>query len=173
LGALLVVLVGAACGASPAQGRTAPDAERLHRVCRRLRVVSILAVDGAHDRDRSRQRSPHRPAPRLHQQAGGQPPFPVGTIVVKESGDGDLTTRHVFAMVKRGGDFNATGMVNWELFELQNGADGSVSMMWRGVGPTNGDAYGGDATVGCNTCHLSAAPQDFIFTTDLAPLLAP
>jgi hypothetical protein len=104
---------------------------------------------------------------------GGTSPFPIGTIVLKESGDGDPTTRDVFAMVKRGGDFNASGAIDWEWFQLKNGADGSVTMLWRGVGPANGDAYGSDTTGGCNTCHQSAASQDFIFTADLGPLLSP
>ena len=41
----------------------------------------------------------------------GDSSFAVGTVLVKESGDGDLPSRHVFAMVKRGGGFNDTDAV--------------------------------------------------------------
>ena len=34
-------------------------------------------------------------------------------------------------MVKRGGGFNATGAVNWEWYELNNNADGSVVTVAR------------------------------------------
>ncbi len=51
--------------------------------------------------------------------AHGSTSFPVGTIIVKEQDDPALTDRQVFAMVKRGGNYNeANGMgaVNWEFF---------------------------------------------------------
>jgi hypothetical protein len=91
-------------------------------------------------------------------------PFPVGTIIVKEGSEGDPLTRQFFAMVKRGGDYNATGAIGWEWFELQNQADppNSVSIIWRGFGPHAGEIYGGDAKAGCNECHLGA-PHDFVF----------
>lgn len=89
--------------------------------------------------------------------------FPVGSMVVKESGDGDIPSRHVFAMVKRGGDFNADGAINWEWFELTNVDASRVVIAWRGVGPATGDVYGGDATGGCNLCHGSAHASDYVF----------
>lgn len=101
----------------------------------------------------------------------GSTEFPVGTIFVKESGDGDPSQRHVFASVKRGAGFNKTGAVDWEWFELQNGAKDQPTILWRGVGPTNGDAYGGDATGGCNTCHDTKV-WDYAWTAREFHLLA-
>ena len=89
--------------------------------------------------------------------------YPVGTIVVKESGDGDIASRDVFAMVKRGGGFNGDGAVGWEWFALKNVDESRVVIDWRGVGPATGDVYGGDATGGCNVCHASAHASDYIF----------
>jgi len=91
---------------------------------------------------------------------------------VKESGDGDLPSRHVFAMVKRGGGFNAEGAKEWEWFELHNEANGGVTIVWRGVGPATGDAYGGVSTGGCNTCHGGAWRTDFAFSPKLTSMLA-
>ncbi len=86
----------------------------------------------------------------------GSTEFPVGTIIVKEGTDGDVVGRQYFAMVKRGGGENATGAVGWEWFELRNlDANGSVGIVWRGVGPPAGEVYGGDPTAGCNTCHVA------------------
>lgn len=98
--------------------------------------------------------------------------FPVGTILVKESGDGPLPTRHVFAMVKRGGGFNASGAVDWEWFELVHDTSGHVIMMWRGEGPPNGDAYGAGTTGGCNSCHGGAPKTDYVFSPQLTGALA-
>ena len=56
--------------------------------------------------------------------APGSTSFPVGTIFVKESGNGELYTRHVFAMVKRGGGFNPQGARDWEWFELVHDTSG-------------------------------------------------
>ncbi len=90
--------------------------------------------------------------------------FPLRTIIVKETEEADPTKRQVFAMVKRGGDFNANGAVNWEFYELINNADGSVTVSWQGYGPTNPamDIYGGNPNV-CNDCHQKAAPNDYVF----------
>jgi hypothetical protein len=96
--------------------------------------------------------------------------FPVGTIFVKESGGGDVLSRHVFAMVKRGGGFNAKGAVNWEWFELKNTADDRPILDWRGLGPQTGDAYGSDATGGCNGCH-SGEKWDYVWSAQEFELL--
>jgi hypothetical protein len=85
----------------------------------------------------------------------GSTTFPVGTIIVKEGTDGDVIGRQYFAMVKRGGGENADGAVGWEWFELRNLPDGSVGIVWRGVGPPAGEVYGGDPNAGCNTCHVA------------------
>jgi hypothetical protein len=85
----------------------------------------------------------------------GSATFPVGTIIVKEGTDGDVIGRQYFAMVKRGGDENLSGAVGWEWFELRNLPDGTVGIVWRGVGPPAGEVYGGDPNAGCNTCHVA------------------
>jgi hypothetical protein len=87
--------------------------------------------------------------------ASGSTEFPVGTIIVKEGTDGPIAGRQYFAMVKRGGGENADGAKGWEWFELENAADGTPGIRWRGVGPPNGELYGGDPTGGCNTCHVA------------------
>ncbi|HVT07063.1 MAG TPA: hypothetical protein VHO67_06380 [Polyangia bacterium] len=98
----------------------------------------------------------------------GSTAFPVGTIIVKETQEADPTKRQVFAMVKRGGDFNASGAVNWEFYELVNNANGSVTVSWQGYGPTNPsmDLYGGNPNV-CNDCHKKAAANDYIWSAAL------
>ena len=94
--------------------------------------------------------------------------FPIGTIIVKETNEVDPTARQVFALVKRGGDFNPTGAVNWEWFELKNVADGSAAISWHGYGPPSGsaDIYGGNPAV-CNTCHKKAAANDYVWSAAL------
>ncbi|HEY4106201.1 MAG TPA: hypothetical protein VGM44_20015 [Polyangiaceae bacterium] len=90
-----------------------------------------------------------------HAPPHGSTAFPVGTIIVKEGTEGDVIGRQYFAMVKRGGDENTNGAVGWEWFELRNQPDGSVGIVWRGVGPPAGEVYGGDPNAGCNTCHVA------------------
>lgn len=101
-----------------------------------------------------------------HPPPTGSTTFPVGTIIVKETQEADPTARKVFAMVKRGGDFNPTGAVNWEWFELQNTANSGVVINWRGYGPPSGsgEVYGGDPTI-CNSCHLIAAANDDVWSS--------
>jgi hypothetical protein len=98
----------------------------------------------------------------------GSAVFPVGTIIAKETAEAAPTARKIFAMVKRGGNFNPTGAIDWEWFELQNTADGGVVINWRGYGPPSGssDIYGGDPTI-CNTCHLIAARNDDVWSSAL------
>lgn len=85
----------------------------------------------------------------------GSTEFPVGTIIVKEGTEGDVVGRQYFAMVKRGGIQNLDGAKGWEWFELRNLANGTVGIVWRGVGPPKGEVYGGDPNAGCNTCHVA------------------
>jgi hypothetical protein len=90
-------------------------------------------------------------------------PFPVGTIIVKEPTTGDPDTRQAFAMVKRGGTYNAGGAAGWEWFELQNVDDaGDVGILWRGTAPPLGEKYAGNISGDCNTCHQTA-PHDAVF----------
>lgn len=104
----------------------------------------------------------------------GATEFPVGTIIVKESEDSDvLADRKVFAMAKRvtDGSYNATGARGWEWWELENVDEDTVVKVWSGVGPPAGHEYGGDADGECNTCHLGADENDFVFpgAIDLTP----
>lgn len=87
----------------------------------------------------------------------GSSEFPVGTMIVevRESGAG-----HILGAVKRGGSYNAGGAKNWEWFEL---VENPVAIVWRGVGPPNGETYGGDPNGGCNSCHAACgAANDYI-----------
>jgi len=96
----------------------------------------------------------------------GSTRFPVGTIIVKELEVGDLGDRKVFAMVKRGGTYNAASAPGWEWFELHNAPDGTMgSIVWRGFGPPAGEQYGGDKN-GCASCH--ATGNDFVHGAALA-----
>jgi len=97
----------------------------------------------------------------------GSAEFPVGTIIVKELGEGAIGDRQVFAMVKRGGGYNQNGATNWEWFELQNIDEEKVKIVWHGVGPPAGEKYGGDPNGGCNGCHGGAADNDFVQTPAL------
>jgi hypothetical protein len=98
----------------------------------------------------------------------GSTTFPLGTIIVKETEEVDPTARQVLALVKRGGDFNPTGAVNWEWYDLTNNADGTVVINWNGYGPPMASAniYGGNPAV-CNTCHIKAAANDYIWSAAL------
>src|SRR5262245_47396147 len=46
----------------------------------------------------------------------GAQEYPVGTIIVKAVELEEVVAWDVFAMVKRGGNFNAEGALNWEFF---------------------------------------------------------
>jgi hypothetical protein len=94
----------------------------------------------------------------------GATAFPVGTRVVKtvRGDDGGL---QVFAMAKRGGDYNSEGARGWEWFELTR-IDGPPVINWRGTNPPASSAYGGSAMT-CNGCHASAAANDSVLTPEL------
>jgi hypothetical protein len=101
-----------------------------------------------------------------HRPPHGSTTFPVGTIIVKELSGPANPAGQIFAMVKRGGGFNASGASGWEWFELSLGAtDADVSIIWRGVGPPSGEKYGGDPTGGCNGCHGIAPDNDSVRST--------
>jgi hypothetical protein len=101
----------------------------------------------------------------------GATKFPVGTILVKETDPGPVTQRTVFAMVKRGGDYDPTGDVNWEWFQLLNNADGTESIVWRGAGPAGG-VYGNGPLGGCDACHAAAERTDYVMTPGLEAMLS-
>lgn len=97
----------------------------------------------------------------------GSTTFPLGTIIVKETNEADVTQRQVFAMVKRGADFNATGAVNWEWFDLKNLSDGTEFVQWHGYGPVgSADTYGGNPHI-CNDCHAIAVSHDYVWSSAL------
>jgi hypothetical protein len=86
----------------------------------------------------------------------GTTTFPVGTIIVEARETGAMS---VFAKVKRGGGYNQGGARDWEWFEL---VENPVTIVWRGLGPPNGESYGGDPNA-CNTCHETCgAGNDFV-----------
>jgi hypothetical protein len=109
--------------------------------------------------------SPHTSGPRqvyLNQAPPhGATEFPVGTIIVKDIGPGPATADVTFAMVKDGCGFNADGAVGWEWYDLQNNADGSVTILWHGSEPPPGQTYSGDPTA-CNTCHGQTTDNDSV-----------
>jgi hypothetical protein len=95
----------------------------------------------------------------------GSTEFPIGTIIVKEGTDGgtDVTGRHAFAMVKRGGGYDTAGAVNWEWFELQAVDDQTSTVVWRGSGPPAAEGYAGTPTA-CSDCHKGAQSNDYVWT---------
>lgn len=99
--------------------------------------------------------------------AKGSAAFPVRTIIVKELEVGADVDHKIFAMVKRGGDYNQAGASGWEWFELKNNPDGSESVVWRGLGPPAGEQYGGDPAT-CNDCHAAAHNNDSVNSTGLS-----
>jgi hypothetical protein len=86
--------------------------------------------------------------------------FPLQTTIVKEIGANDPANHSIFAMVKRGCGFNASGATGWEWMELTE-RDGGASILWRGSGPPAGERYAGDPT-SCNTCHVTCADNDHV-----------
>jgi hypothetical protein len=96
----------------------------------------------------------------------GSTSFPVGTIIVKEPNDPPLLDRQIFAMVKRGGGYDSSGAIGWEFFGLRNLDANDVTILWRGVGPPTGEAYGSDVNV-CKDCHAGARSNDFVWTEGL------
>jgi hypothetical protein len=89
----------------------------------------------------------------------GAAAFPKGTIIVKKM------PFNTFAMVKRGGGYNAAGALDWEWFELVE-SNGSVAIKWRGLGPPAGEVYGKTGQT-CNQCHAGATANDFVLTPAL------
>ena len=98
--------------------------------------------------------------------SGGE--FGVGTVIVKQARLPARPEGQLFAMVKRGGAYNAKGARGWEWFELVERADRSVAIKWRGVGAPTGEEYGGDPHGTCNNCHGTAKANDFVKSPALA-----
>jgi hypothetical protein len=96
--------------------------------------------------------------------ASGSRQFPTGTVLVKVV-DSPLGLQ-VFAMAKRGGEYNSGGAVGWEWFELSQ-VDEPVSINWRGTQAPASSAYGGDSAT-CNSCHQAAVDNDWVMTPELS-----
>lgn len=99
--------------------------------------------------------------------AKGSTSFPVGTIIVKQTRNGEKAAWEVHAMVKRGNDFNAEGTTGWEWFDLRHNPDGIPLIRWRGEAAPVGETYqvdgGGTVVAGdCNGCHREAVENDFV-----------
>ena len=102
----------------------------------------------------------------------GSKSFPVGTMLVKTvehdpkapTADGKPAKKgpDIFAMVKRGGGYNASGSKSWEWVELRRRDDDSLGIVWRGVNPPSGEGYGGDPLGACNSCHEKATQNDYV-----------
>jgi hypothetical protein len=92
--------------------------------------------------------------------AHGAAAFPVGTIIVKHIAATDVDPEQIFAMVKRGGGFNADGAEGWEWFELKE--NGTVLILWRGVQAPPGEQYSSTEASSCNGCHVGARTNDFV-----------
>src|SRR4051812_16999284 len=90
--------------------------------------------------------------------APGLTAFPVRTIIVKVI---ETDPPQIFAMVKRGGNYDPAGAVNWEWFELKE-LESTVAIGWRGFGPPAGEKYGGDPSAGCSSCHTAAVANDYV-----------
>lgn len=91
----------------------------------------------------------------------GAKAFPVGTILVKST-HSPTGKEDIFAMAKRGEDYNRRGAHGWEWFELSRRSDGSYGILWRGLNPPDGAGYGGLPAGGCNGCHQAADQNDFV-----------
>jgi hypothetical protein len=98
----------------------------------------------------------------------GSTQFPVGTMIVKviETSEAPQTWQ-MFALVKRGGDFDSQGAPGWEWFGLAMNASNEVVIEWRGDGPPPDGGYGGINNVGCIYCHTQAKANDYVQTPQL------
>ena len=97
----------------------------------------------------------------------GSTSFPTGTILAKTVTPDDGSPASIFAMAKRGGDYNSQGAIGWEWFELQDGSDGAELIVWRGITPPAGEGYGGVVGGACNTCHGQHADNDYVASSAL------
>lgn len=121
----------------------------------------------------------HPPGPRAayvnHALPAGATAYPVGTIIVKAitAHPDDPASWALFAMVKRGGGFNADGARDWEFFTLRIVGDTPV-ILGRGLNPPSdgdGDPYHATDGIGCNACHGTedARAGDSILSPALRP----
>jgi hypothetical protein len=97
----------------------------------------------------------------------GATEFPVGTIIVKAIDGIDADSHHIFAMVKRGCDYNAAGAPNWEWYELQDNGGGAYSIIWSGPSAPPGETYADAGNASCNSCHTTCADNDYVCSPDV------
>lgn len=97
----------------------------------------------------------------------GSTTFPVGSILIKTTGEGTATPGDIFGMAKRGGSYNMKGAAGWEWFELVDGTDGKPLIVWRGIVPPAGEGYAGIVGGVCNDCHATFAYNDFVGSNKL------
>jgi hypothetical protein len=93
--------------------------------------------------------------------------YPIGSIIVKSvEVTPDEQSWSLFAMVKRGGGYNADGARGWEYFTLALTSDGAPIVLQRGASP-----IGYEGGVGCNRCHAVAGAEktDYILSPALQP----
>lgn len=97
--------------------------------------------------------------------------WPVGSILVKEIRTGeDQRAWELFAMVRRGGSYDANPAAGWEFFTLGLAANGAPVITGRGINPGI-DTYSGAGGGGCNGCHGAPAahPFDSVLTEAFRP----
>lgn len=127
----------------------------------------------------------HPPGPRFgylnRATPSGATAYPVGTVIVKtiEPPGSDPSSWEIFAMAKRGGNFNPEGARDWEFFRLRI-AGGQPHIVSRGLTAVDpdGDDGGGyfddlaNAFINmCNGCHgtPASAATDHVLSTALQP----
>jgi len=122
--------------------------------------------------------------------APGEKAYPVGDIIVKTIETPPSPSPSpwpspipeqswdLFAMAKRGGNFNADGAKNWEFFTLSINSDGTPVILARGIDASDvpnaaGHGYTGanGNIIRCNGCHgdPTMASHDFILNPELQP----
>ncbi|MEZ4722469.1 MAG: hypothetical protein R2813_11410 [Flavobacteriales bacterium] len=92
----------------------------------------------------------------LDSQSASDGKYPVGTMIIKHTSNGDGTLEEYTGMLKRESGFNA-GSGDWEWFVLN--ADGSVAKDNDGMELRGGNLLSGF----CLGCHSHAA-TDYVFT---------
>jgi hypothetical protein len=102
--------------------------------------------------------------------------YPVGAMIVKAIENTPSPTNwDLFAMAKRGGDFDPSGAVGWEFFLLKLDGDDTIQVVARGTVLTPpvdaGMAYGSVGAIFCSGCHGApgTAATDHVLSPQLAP----
>lgn len=159
--ALASLILVAACSA--ASGDLAPAPETCFLAFDAQFAGYTSWTSYAYDADASTAGNVHFSGPRVEYieplPPHGSTAFPVGTLIVKYISGINQDSHRVFAMAKRGCDFNAGGAKGWEFFELTDTSPPTI--LWRGTAPPAGESYFGDPS-GCNTCHAACSDNDSV-----------